>query len=700
MSESRSGSHRSFRLPASPAVLSRALAGVAVFGTVVGLSLTGSSAALATTGGPGLSGVFISEVQTHGAGQADTPLTDGDWIELHNTTGSAVNLTGAILADNDNTHKYVIGTNSPAGTASIAAGGYQAYRVDSSDNKKAANFSLGDVDEARLYASGATVGTSPVADEFDWNHSAVNTWARDFTQTGDVWEASAETTLNAANVFTATSPDISSVKVNEVNMNGGASGDWVELYNTGASPVTLTGAVLSDDDDTHAYVIGADPGDTATIAAGGFAVYQVDALTHDGNFGLGDSDSVELYPSSVTDLFNEPTNPAASTPSSTLPTATDATSWTSAPIFTWARSTDGTGTFGPSTGPTEGESNADAPAPPAIPSLAGIVINEVKTTGDPVHGDWIELHNTNTGVTPARDLSNAILSDQDDGNIIRIASGTTLANGQILAIRTDNPDTHVASGSFGLGDADKARLFTAGSLQLGVDTPVDSFSWTEHATTSYGRLTTPGNNTPNDNADWAVTNNPTFGTVNDFSSPTDYNVTSTDLSGLNFVQINEVESTDNTGDPFPSNDWIELINTAPVAINIANTVVSDNDNSDAIVLSSSDTTVGPDLADQTAGTNIQPGDFAVVKTDDDTVDVDNDFGLGSNDAARLFPSNVELDPTTGGIVAGQLPIDHFEWTSHPTGSYQRQDSGLGGWDDCLTITAGGPNSSGTGCSAV
>ncbi len=100
----------------------------------------------------------------------------------------------------------------------------------------------------------------------------------------------------------------------------------------------------------------------------------------------------------------------------------------------------------------------------------GVLISEVQThsagaADDSLSdGDWIELHNTNTALTPARDLSNAILSDQDDNHIIRIASGTTLANGQFLAIKTDNPDTHVASGSFDLGDADSIRLFTTGSL--------------------------------------------------------------------------------------------------------------------------------------------------------------------------------------------------------------------------------------------
>ncbi len=62
------------------------------------------------------------------------------------------------------------------------------------------------------------------------------------------------------------------MRINEVNTHDSDNGDWVELYNTGTSPVNLTGAILSDDDDNDAYVIGSDPGDKTTIAGGGSAV--------------------------------------------------------------------------------------------------------------------------------------------------------------------------------------------------------------------------------------------------------------------------------------------------------------------------------------------------------------------------------------------------------------------------------------------
>ena len=56
--------------------------------------------------------VKINEVESSGG-------TPGDWVELINNGASAVDLSGWIVKDNDDTHVFTI----PAGT-SIAAGGY------------------------------------------------------------------------------------------------------------------------------------------------------------------------------------------------------------------------------------------------------------------------------------------------------------------------------------------------------------------------------------------------------------------------------------------------------------------------------------------------------------------------------------------------------------------------------------------------
>ncbi|MFA5668247.1 MAG: lamin tail domain-containing protein [Balneolaceae bacterium] len=59
--------------------------------------------------------IVINEINYKSSPDFDT----GDWVELHNTSSEAVNLSGWVLKDDDDTHEYII----PEGT-SIAANGY------------------------------------------------------------------------------------------------------------------------------------------------------------------------------------------------------------------------------------------------------------------------------------------------------------------------------------------------------------------------------------------------------------------------------------------------------------------------------------------------------------------------------------------------------------------------------------------------
>ncbi|WP_424637583.1 lamin tail domain-containing protein [Embleya sp. AB8] len=121
-------------------------------------------------------------------------------------------------------------------------------------------------------------------------------------------------------------------------------------------------------------------------------------------------------------------------------------------------------TFGLSGGPASAQSQASAPAP------TGVRINEVESSGG-TPGDWIEL--VNTGSSTA-DLSRWVLKDNDDAHSYTIAAGTKLAPGAFLAFDVES--------AFGLGSADSARLFRPGGSTL-----VDSYTWTSHAATTYGR---------------------------------------------------------------------------------------------------------------------------------------------------------------------------------------------------------------------
>ncbi|MET9606001.1 lamin tail domain-containing protein [Streptomyces sp. NPDC006512] len=109
-----------------------------------------------------------------------------------------------------------------------------------------------------------------------------------------------------------------------------------------------------------------------------------------------------------------------------------------------------------------------APAAHAAPA-DDIRINEVVTTGSV--DDSIELYNKGTA---AVDLSGWILKDESNSSKYKISSGVTLAPGAVRAF-----DVHA---SFGLGSADKARLYLPDGSTL-----VDGFTWSEHSGPSWSR---------------------------------------------------------------------------------------------------------------------------------------------------------------------------------------------------------------------
>ncbi|MET9256642.1 lamin tail domain-containing protein [Streptomyces sp. NPDC003717] len=108
----------------------------------------------------------------------------------------------------------------------------------------------------------------------------------------------------------------------------------------------------------------------------------------------------------------------------------------------------------------------------AAPAQAGpaddVRLNEVVTTGSV--DDSIELYNKGAASV---DVSGWVLKD-DDGHAYKIPSGTAIAPHAARAFDV--------AGSYGLGSADKARLYLADGKTL-----VDSFSWSQHSAPSWSR---------------------------------------------------------------------------------------------------------------------------------------------------------------------------------------------------------------------
>ena len=169
------------------------------------------------------------------------------------------------------------------------------------------------------------------------------------------------------------------------------------------------------------------------------------------------------------------------------------------------------------------------------------------------------------------DLSGFVFKDNDDSHSFTIPAGATIAAGAYLVFDTGTQPNQF---NFGLGAADAARLFDPfGRL-------VDSYSWSAHAATTYGRC-------PSGTGGFVTTTSSTKGTANDCSNP---------------VRVNEVESDDGSNP-----DWIELFNPGGITVDLAGFVLKDNDDTHIFVIP--------------AVTTIAPGGFLVFDA--------LGFGLGS-----------------------------------------------------------------------
>lgn len=378
------------------------------------------------------------------------------------------------------------------------------------------------------------------------------------------------------------------VKINEVESSGGSPGDWVELFNTAPVPLSLAGYVIKDNDDSHVYTI---PAGVTIPANGYFVVGEPDML-----FGLGSADAVRFYAPGGAALI-------------------DSYSWTAHALTTYGRCPDGSGAFKTTTSVTKGAAN-DCSNP-----ANAVKINEVESSGG-VPGDWVELYNPSP--VPA-DIGGLVFKDNDDTHAYTIPAGAVIPPAGYYLLDE-------AAFGFGLGSADSARLFgSSGAV-------IDSYSWTSHATTTYGRC-------PNGTGAFATTTSVTKGAANDCTSP------------ATAVKINEVESSG--GVP---GDWVELYNPSAVPADISGMVFSDNDDAHAYTIP--------------AGTLIPAGGYYLLEEGAFL------FGLGSGDSARLFSA------------AGVL-VDSHSWTAHASTTYGRCPNGTGAFTTTNAPTKGAANACNT-----
>lgn len=235
----------------------------------------------------------------------------GDFVELKNTGDHLVDVSELTVADSDHDPIRITTESTP-----LLPGELYSFDPDALPG----GFGLGSADAVTIYlADGSTV-----VDSYAWTSHRVPSYGLCEGVEGLIETAVA--TPGAPNVCQP-------VRINEIESSGGEPGDWVELVNVTAAPVDLTGWVVKDAEDDHAYTLPA-----TEIAAGAHLV--VDEADLD--YGLGGADSVRLFGADGSTLV-------------------DSYSWTSHAATTYGRCADGTGDLTTTRTPTKGAANDCAP---------------------------------------------------------------------------------------------------------------------------------------------------------------------------------------------------------------------------------------------------------------------------------------------------------------------------------------------------
>lgn len=242
--------------------------------SVLALPSTATAAPLTPTADQ-LTGPRISEVESSDG-------TPGDWVEFFNPAPTAVDLSGYTFRDSDDTHSYLL----PEGSI-IAPGGYLVLdELQKGSSAVGFDFGLGKADSARLFdTSGALV------DSYSWTAHAPVTYGT--TEAGE-WEATSEPTRGAANIFATPAPG--SVFLSEVDSQ---PADWVELVNTGSTPLDLAGYELRDNSDDHSWKFPAGisiaPGEYLVVAADTQGMIGQSPGAFGDAIGIGSADRVRLF---------------------------------------------------------------------------------------------------------------------------------------------------------------------------------------------------------------------------------------------------------------------------------------------------------------------------------------------------------------------------------------------------------------------
>ena len=264
------------------------LACIVLFGGAVFFTLVFNGNA---SGNASTSPIVLSEIL---ASNRTCPAPNGqflDYIEVHNTTSSPIDISGYMLGDQTDSVGYTF----PNGTVLSPNGYIVCWCNKESESSSYAKFGISKKgeDTILLYNSSNvlidSVSVPMINDNVPLIRQEDNTWIQGshpspgFENSDEGFQAWLQST-NSEEVSIVISEVVSGSGYAIVNGEGRQS-DWVELYNYGKEDVDLTGAFLSDDPmDRTKWVF-----PELTIAAGQRLVVRCAgsvAATGEANFGL------------------------------------------------------------------------------------------------------------------------------------------------------------------------------------------------------------------------------------------------------------------------------------------------------------------------------------------------------------------------------------------------------------------------------
>lgn len=228
--------------------------------------------------------IIVSEVNYN----SNNTIEAGDWVELKNTTGSPINVSGWVFRDSNVANSYTI----PANTT-IPAGGYLVLAENTAFFNQIHptvtnyvgpfNFGLGNSgDQINLFDNLSNpVLSFSYLDSLAWPKCA-DGLGFTLESVDDVSNPALPASWHCGclkgSPGTGYVPCNYPIVFSEINFNSADtadSEDWVELHNTTGQAINISGYSFKDDDDTLAFVV---PNGTMLDADGYLVIYKDNTL--------------------------------------------------------------------------------------------------------------------------------------------------------------------------------------------------------------------------------------------------------------------------------------------------------------------------------------------------------------------------------------------------------------------------------------